>query len=383
MKRYQTLLLLTVFIILSISTFYTVAAHANKPNFLLKKISGNEKEVQDIKFPAYYQRDNQINYSLSITSAGSKYMGEGSLFTTPRPGEDEHPSWYRHNETQYPRFMRGKTDTLGFYEDKRIIAYVHSQYKGLKGFDIDILHKKSRKSETIRIKIPNLSERSYLSVWDVQKFGNQLKIVADANSGIHVYSILLPEKKLSGDDLIASRSDTGKYKVDPIPMSETTENVPSGIVAFHEEKVDNEGIAKTGDAYVYQLNTRKRQKLQLPKDFPVNQVDELFYYYNNKSVYISASVKNGLRVTEYDAENGLLKHDSTLHFQHPDKGSGMMVKIKNGKAFVLIPNNFEEKTNLFYIFDMSNGNKLYSGKIIQDGGGDQWKFIQAVNFTIN
>jgi|GEM_PF-1633583 len=381
MRRYINLLVIVVAVVAAIPFFYTALAADKDPGLMLKKISGNEKEIRNVKITALdNQEDNLLNRMFSITSSGSRYLGRESSFSLL----DEDPDWYKQYVKQYPRFMRGKTNQGGFYEDRQMIAYADIIPQPLHRFDkelyVEVLDKKTRKTETMKRKVQGFSKQSFPSVWDVQKTGNELKVAAATDGDIRVYRVSLPDKKITGGKWITQRGQTGRM-AQYTQLAETDMNKPNHILAYQEEKVDDDGSVKEMNTVIYKYYTNETKKLKPPINIPLRNRDNWKYVYNGKTVYMATGgKKGGARLLTFDG-NGKLKADKTFAIKYQSTGNPIP-EIKNGRLYFLIPNDSREKACLLYVFDISSGKQLYSGKVVQKGKRINPRYVEGVKLTI-
>lgn len=380
MRRYLNLLVILVAVVAAIPLFYTALAAGKDPGLVLKRVSGNENEIPNVKITAMDSQENRLNRMFSITSSGSHDLRRESSFLSL----DEDPAWYKQYVKQYPRYMRGKTDQGGFYEDKQMIAYAeikpHPLHRSRVALYVGVLDKKTKKIKTMKMKVPGFTKQSYPSVWDVQKTGNELKVAAGMDTGIRVYRVSLPDKKITGGKWITQRGQTGRM-AQYTQLAETDVNKPNHILAYQEEKVDDDGTVKEMTTFIYNYHTNETKKLRLPKDISLRDSDNWKFVYNGKTVYMAITKKNGgARLLTFDG-NGKLKADKTFAIKYQSTGNPIP-EIKNGRLYFLIPNDSREKACLLYVFDISSGKQLYSGKVVQKGKGVKARYVEGVELTI-
>ena len=91
MRRYLNLLVILVAVVAAIPLFYTTLAAGKDPDLVLKRVSGNENEIRNVKITAMDSQENRLNRMFSITSSGSHDLRRESSFLSL----DEDPAWYK------------------------------------------------------------------------------------------------------------------------------------------------------------------------------------------------------------------------------------------------------------------------------------------------
>src|SRR3954454_21189135 len=126
MKRYSKLISIACFIVLVIGTFYIQESMASSknPDFLIKKVSGNEEEVKGLSIFGEFTIGNHFLDTLHIDDTETTYTG-GLSFIEKLNRVHQSPE-IKQLQRDYRNFMRGKAENPAlFYEDEAHLAYVN------------------------------------------------------------------------------------------------------------------------------------------------------------------------------------------------------------------------------------------------------------------
>jgi len=392
MKRYLKSSLIILAIFLCLGTFYLKSAATSNPQFVLKNLSGSEKEANSIVIQGYYQNDRLMD-NVRISSKGTVYDSSMSILGKI----DKHLLGFGENqqlEKEYRSFMRGKTGVNSFYQDKDALIYANVIFKhssvGLQDFRFEVssIEKDTKAVHSSQIQPLNDKRYLYVSVEDIQRQGNSLKIltrnVADDHTAkaidaqrqeLHMYTIDLDSKKVVDDRTVMTASD--RENANFYMLQETDMTQPNDSAFYYkviskqsegrEEQVDGELICVN-------LKTYQVQKVAIPKELQENISLNVMPYYDNKMIYFAIDTKEGIKVVSFDQKTDRVVNRINLKFDKKDLAERFNFTVKNRKAYLLtspekIGQNPQPAT--LSVIDFSTGNRLYKGVITVKNANNQ------------
>ncbi|QQZ11218.1 hypothetical protein [Heyndrickxia vini] len=393
MKRYISSIVIIAIMFCTIGALYIYTAIADTlPEMKIVKVSGNDAELKNVVISGNYQIGN-TNDNFEVTTKGTTYFSERSFFEKL----DVEKGKLLELRKKYRNFMRGKHDTDSLFEDNELLVYTELNPRYNKySLDFSILNKKNKKKNSFKVDIPNYKEFSEVYFHDVQRVGNELKVITENNRRseqdknkieLHVYTIDYEQKKIMKDDIIASKFlgyEHAGYQYNSIYSTDPTITNKYFAIQDNEVKVQERKDGEIDEQIVnseivtYNYETNKIERIKLPKQYYdaqiVNDKDGTNYFIltNEKEVIIS-KVNIGKRSIEKIRKISL-----------PEMGANQnqIIKINNGKVYLLITQTNANDNNTLIVMDIRSGQKLYQGKITQS---EQKKNsnIELFDFEIN
>ncbi|WP_121614199.1 hypothetical protein [Mesobacillus foraminis] len=393
MRRYISLIVMVIAIVLSIGTFYIKSAASAGPEFIIKKQSGDEKEAKSVIVDGTYQKGNLVEI-VNISSQGSEYQSDGSIAERiDQLLQDNYG--IEQLQKDYREFMRGKNGENSFYEDGDFLLYANTnhQFSSLEGLDfefqVSILDKQSKNETSFKLQVPDSTRYSHIIVEDVQMIGNRVKVItrngkashpdSDMNAEeLHAYSIDLANKKMTGDKTVLEVENQNKDGyTDFLKIEETQYTQSSNFVFF--QKVTNTHVPMEDgsyrvdmtnkELYMFDLEKNQGKTLVLPKDLLESVHMNLLPFYDGNMLYFPVQTKDRLELASYDIAKE--KVVNRVELDQKITGNSYM-KIKDSKVYVLAdPEKVgqEEEPASIVISNLETGEALYKGVItITDGG---------------
>ncbi|SEN12655.1 hypothetical protein [Paenibacillus sp. OV219] len=216
MKRYWFSILLVIFILGSVGTYYVTAAARSFPEYKLLTVSGDDNEAKSLVL----QGESKDYGSLEINAKGSLYFQEKSFFDSFRENEMfKYSPDLQQMLKDHRNFMRGKKTYNGFYQDGQVLAY--ADIKG--GNDLNnrnyrlsvtVLDLKNNDKISFTASIPKQEKYNWISTSDVQVKGQTMTVItynlkkASGNQQntpgqeIHSYTIDLNKKSIAEDRVL-------------------------------------------------------------------------------------------------------------------------------------------------------------------------------------
>lgn len=399
MKRYLSSIIIAAVMVFSIGTFYiyTAVSASPFPNLKIVKESGNEKELKDIVVTGNYNLDRSNgNFNLSLD--GTEYLSERSFMEKLDTVNDQIKALRK----QYRNFMRGKTDLYSFFEDKDLLVYAEISPNKVgeetHSFDISTLKKKNKAKSSFSIIIPNNKQYSSIRILDVQRVGNEIKVITEnyyyMNSNIekdeiHLYTIDYIKKKVVKDNTIytlPSRNSDIEIQFEQIFNTDFT--IPNQYFVFKINKVkyknmkdgsSEEELLKS-ELHAFNIETNKMKKIVLPKALKNAQIES----YQNDSIYFTKQIDQQLNVFKLNIENNQLVSERKIPLSLAKDNYFILLKITNEKLY-LLTNGSDQNVGEISVTDIQSGNPLYRGKIVKDGieTGEKKSKIEFYDIEVN
>lgn len=390
MKKYWKIIVIAAVIIFGIGTFYVNAAMSasQNPAYEIKKISGNEKEINPVVITGEYQQ-SPVNFErLWITSEGSSYQGEQSFFERMKGNRSLE---VKRMQKDYRNFMRGKnTWETAFYEDKQYLVSADVTYtensvtanfiKLNSEFEISVLDKKTNDTTNFQIPVPKGGDYSHVLVTDVQMVNEKLEIITknqpehkgEINPEIHVYGFDVQAKKVIDDETIIEEPNQEENTHVEIGMiSESSSTTKHPYVFF--EKVVYE-VTETGDGYntekvkekaffSYHLETKTVEVIKLPESVDKSYTAATF---NDSRLYLTKFVEEGFVITPYNTESKKLEDNIEVKLENGKEWERLLpAKMNDGKLYVVMSHVNWEKPARLVVADLNSGDMLFEGEIVQ------------------
>ncbi|MEH7119474.1 hypothetical protein V7128_18960 [Neobacillus vireti] len=393
MKRYLKLILIILAIFLCLGTFYLKSSATSNPQFVFKKLSGSEKEANSIVIQGYYQNDRLMD-NVMISSKDTVYDSSMSLLGKI----DKHLLGFGNNqqlEEEYPSFMRGKTGVNSFYQDKDALIYANVIFKhssvGLQDFRFEVssLEKDTKAEHSYQIQPLNDKRYLYVSVEDIQRQGNHLKILTrnaaadhtaeaiDAErQEVHVYTINLDSKKVVDDQTVLTASD--RENANFYMLQETDMTQPNDSAFYYKviSKPSEGGKEQVDSEFIWvNLKTNQVEKVTIPKELQENISLNVTPLYDNKMIYFAKETKKGIKVVSFDPK--IEREVNSLNLKD-DKGKWAKkfnFTVKNGKVYILTsPEKVgkDPQPATVNVLDLRTGNQLYKGVITPENVNNQF-----------
>lgn len=379
---------------LVIGAFYIQGslASSGKPDFVIKKISGDEDVVKKLVIFGSLPSGNYREETLHIDDTETIYESERSFIESVE-GVHLFPE-IKQLQQDYRNFMRGKIkDPSLFYEDENHVAYANIKWdQGSIGptrfsFDIEVLNKDSKEVTVIKESLPKDGSYNYAYVRDVQWIDGKLKVAAEIHtdingwkSEIHLYTFDLNSQKLIENHLLSSVDDEKNPNSNVTVLTEEgdigakkellIEKTKWKSVPYREgsrdEKVDSQLI-------LYNYETDEQKSIEKPEF----QFDLVSLY--NSVIYFMKSTENGLEIHPYDIESSKFLKAQVLPVEMPSKlseengGSFPVVTIKNDRIYLTSPYKDEQSKGSVVVADVKTWNILYEGAIEQSNPSEDGK----------
>lgn len=385
MKKYWKIVVVLTITVITIGTHYIRTSYASQtmPEFEIKKISGDEKELQNLIIYGEYNVGDFLYYSFKILNGKTININQDSIISEIV----ELPSQFETIMKEHKNFLRQKVLIPGnFYEDKGWLAYAEYEMEPLVGgltnrnkFIIDVMNKKTDETVDFEVAIPDSENYYMIDINDVQLMNGKVKVLAtnysdDESEEAHLYVFDIKEKKLIRDDVILKNSEDGEngkwtsFSINNDNFSlKPSEYALILLQSFQKEMNENSKDVETkisgSECYVYNFEKEVLEKINNEEQGVVETAS-----LHNSTVFLQSMIDDRLEVVPYDIETGTWREKSLFNVpqtsRNTDNGdlhAEPFITVLNGKIYII--NAIDDGYSLF-IGDLSTGKSLYEGKIV-------------------
>lgn len=383
MKKYWKLIALPLFIIVVFAVFYINerAVTKNFPQFNFYLTAEEAKAVESLVIHGDLFRGMFDYEPFRIEKDGTTYLRDESfmkrLYMSYRPLEIERL------QKEYRNFMRGKDESLDLYfENEEILAYssipYHWRTYESNMFDIAVLDKKTNKTNSFSLPIPNHSAYWYVDVYGVTVQDQKMSIVTvndgmdetgeASNMEVHLYTVDIEGKKLLSDELIAAFSsqpiDYGYEGVDIIFDDRSTKNEMLILHSrtTHEPKGDDfSETVQMKEIIKYNIGTLEVEEVSYPKE---EQLGKLVAFAEDQ-LYFANIANSNLYLTKYDSGKGEITKELEAPLQNSYSSIGDLYNalVEDGIFYFIPPSVDGLELGSIVIVDLKSLTLNYNGQI--------------------
>lgn len=382
MKKYVSLIILPLFIIVMIGYFYIEVQSATKyyPRYQFEKISGNEAVVKDLVVTGEFSYDAFGFESFQVDSEGTTYYHDESFLRKNYYGYQEFKLESLINN--YRNFMRGKAPFVQyFYETDEMVAY-SSVLSDITGFDytnfkIAVLDKSTKDVDEFTVPIPNVDDYYNVTVEQVYLDSNEIYIITinermnnegmTSAEDVHVYVFDFEKEEMVRHEIIGKvesfQTEQG-YKIIEILKDESEENgsfVMFEIEGTYIDEFENHKYGETlklNQGIKFNVLTNETEKLKVD-----DSIGEPLAMLGNEVFFANVGEKT-LDISVYDTESLTIKNDLSIPTEESLKVQDLYnPRLENGKLYI-VPSADEERleTDIFVI-DLAKLETEYIGKV--------------------
>jgi hypothetical protein len=400
-KQFWKLITLIIVIVIVLVTYFVqtgLVVAGQYPEFVIKKVSGDESEIKNVEINGDYYHDNQYSSPLTISNKGSLYFAEQSYFKKL----ESHfpPNEASKLKENYRSFMRGKWyNPASYFENDEFLAYVdlnsstrvlNTYYQQDYSLKVDVLDKKTKDTNAFDIKIPGQDGSEYFELLDVQMIDGLLKVVTrlhlysdggQEHSQVNVYTIDPAKKKLIGDETIVLGKEKDDNRLYTIGVLNDGNDIQEerNLVLLQEElekpkespeneevfQEDASPIVMSRSFYIYNLETMEMKELSVTDDRKKELVDGNLdaVSINENKVYLSYQLEGKLTVLGFSLDT--YKEETNYSFNLPDLEIENLgdVMLKNDRVYVSEAFKDSKIHATVFVGDVTSGKVLYQGEI--------------------
>ncbi|MEO4055144.1 hypothetical protein [Solibacillus sp. CAU 1738] len=384
MKKYWKIILISVVIVITISSYYIQLAMASKNDvsFKIETISGNNEEINNLLLQASYHSD-KAHHLLTISEGGVTVSDQmNRSFIEDLMSGRYVPLVFQNYIQEHRNFMRGKVlhESRYFEDEARLIyaTFLDNDQKVILGnpltLQIDILDKHTNDSSSFKINTPAQASYDWINLTDIYVENGKIKILASGfsmNGGqeLRIFTVDENKKEFEHD-----------LKIAPIKPDEEMYNIRLFI---HSDKIQNEKY------YLYYVNENNNQFGRGQSE----SIPGIMYLYNNTNneveeweipaklkpnigsivvqgeyIYIPVHSVKGLELNRYNIEKK--QWEESIHHNYANTsnfGSEPFLQLSDGKLYLV---SRVSDGHLLMIDDLNTGESLYEGKIIIENRED-------------
>jgi hypothetical protein len=376
--RYWLSIALALLIVVSVGSYY-IEADSSKPDFVLVKRMGDEKEAAGVRLSGQFGQ-NGPDGAVSIGTAGSEYRSDRFLAARLDPywGYGQ----FRRVIAEHRNFMRGKQNWSELYEDGSVLAYADVREVGAgaaaRSYKLAVswLDKATNRTSSFEVGLPTSAAYKQVRVADVQVFGDQLKIVtrnyrtSDENAEIHLYSLALKDGSvLSDKKLLLEEGDVlvrGPYEEEWFRSSRYAvflvgqlRQVPGGRKDYSAEETGRQ-------LALFDLQTGEQVKIVSAEiadllDSTSEPIDLNISLQGDK-LYAAKKIESGAREIMYDIATA----KTSVHDVQTDPVRFMT--LGGGRLYMLTdPHADKKELPSLVVADAAAGKLLYEGTVAVKG----------------
>ncbi|OAB42414.1 hypothetical protein [Paenibacillus glacialis] len=390
MRRYWISIVLSVFIVVGLGTYYVYGAVVRFPEYKISKVSGDVNEGTKIVVQGGFLEGGRYQ-SIFATAEGSDYPIRSNLFTQMFWGTGSgmtEQTDIRQIIKDHRSFMRGKGKISNFYKDDKWIIYadavVHITYNAKTEIvlSIDLLNKTTGVVKHYETKVDDSTNYSQTFIEDVQLNGEQIHLlISQRSTGIingsegeyRDYAININSGAITNNGRIAF-GDTTKDYVELFDRSIMNSIVSSpsdyAILSVTDQQPRvNEYMDEHFYSYAYKTGELTDLSETLMKA-GIDDIGNLSLDGNVLSILIYE--EEFIKLTRYNLDTGSLANKViSLTAKQLDADQIVMGITKNNRLYILSHKNDIPKVA---VLDETNGAIRYTGEIVYDGKplGTNW-----------
>lgn len=263
MRRYWLSIIIAVFAVSGIGSYYAFARQNYLPEYKLETIQGDPKDGEAVTLTGSYYGDMRSE-SLKVNTAGSEY---GGLNTNLRIKLTGSPWYYRQPDIRqllndHKSFMRGKGNMNGFYRDEEWVIYsdVSLKNKGSEAkLQLTLLDEATDKVSTFQQSYELPKEPRYINIEDVQRIGNKIfllvkKFYIDIKSTEVEYDIIVMDSasgKLLRNEKLDNWSSHAEDQMEVNIILTDRPSAPTETIFFHISNKDYDKLSEKYYSYSY------------------------------------------------------------------------------------------------------------------------------------
>lgn len=375
MRKYMLTAVLVVFAVVTIGTYYIQASQEAPPIYKLTTVQGDASLVEGIAvYGNYMIKDSAFGIKRAyITTNSTDYPDEKSAISQSlnrRPMKTQLDQWIE----EHRQFMRGKTNTSGFYENEEMLAYVNATVDTKRSNDptakknakvsISVLNKQKDNTQEIASDINIDHDVTDIYVQNVQLVDQELVAMVFMNHSAKGY--------VSEPQIIRLNVTTKEITNDPLVLPGVKPAAADGdaqyarLVNQNLEHTDQWILRMSRDNHIKAYQVDVKTGLISPLAFQGHEMllNNIMNAYGQKIYFLQKAVSNkgemGFNVISYDLVSK--EYETTLKNTTIDLSENITYAFKQDHLYIMGYKNF--KGNRLYVFNLTSGNLEYEGKVV-------------------
>lgn len=390
MKRYLLTILLAVFALAGVGTYYVHGMLHPLPEYRVEPVEGDGSFISSLKVAGNLYRENANRaYHLEISTEGSAYDVERSLFSRRQtvPLEAELDS--RHHS-----FLRGKHAALVNYyldDDWLIYADLYSRRISDKEWEIavnvEMLDLESgEKTEFTRVLESRDRDRwPYLA--DVQRIGDEIRLFASVSGTYRVYVLGTDGELLrtvnATPDLPDVAEEDGQREISL--LSNHRPHAPKDVVGIQVITFEESGV---GQLDLYLFDYREEKIRPFATIVPEQEAEWRHAYQDHmtdEALYLAWKKETELQIDRIGLAD-TVRQTRVIPVEQMDGNRVLNVTLSEGKAHVLAELRREDETArnfMVSVVDLKSGAILAKGKVdAASVGGSPFEELYVHGFIV-
>jgi hypothetical protein len=387
MRKYMVTAFLVVFAVVTIGTYYVQAAQETPPNYKLTTVQGDASLVEDIVVNGnYLSKDSVFGIKRAyITTNGTDYPDEKltiSQSLNRKPVKTQLDRWIE----EHRQFMRGKTNTAGFYENEEMLAYVNMTVDSKRSNDlsakknakisISVLNKEKNNTQEITSDIQVDNDVSDIYVQNVQLVDQQLVTMVFLNHRAKGY--------VSEPQIIRVNLTTKEIMNEPLALPGAKSEAANGdnqFVRLANQNLDHTDqwiltVSKDNHKKAYQVDVTRGQISPLAFQGHEMLLNNIMKAYGQKIYFLqeaASSKKNiGFTVISYDLVSK--EYETILKNTSIDTSENITYAFKQDHLYIIGHKNMGNKYfkgDRLYVFNLTSSKLEYEGKAVSTEATNQ------------
>lgn len=386
MKRYWLSIIITMFAVSGIGSYYSFGKQNYLPEYKLETVQGDPQEGAKITLTGSYYGDISSEH-LKINLGGSEYIG---LNTNLRLRLTESP-WYcklpdfQQMLTDHKSFMRGKGNGNGFYRDEERVIYADVSIKNkgsvkpLAALKLTLLHEATDRVSAFEQTYELPKETNYIYVEDVQLIDDKIYLLVhkfyknDITIDYDIVALDLSSGKLLRNEKLenwSSRTKDMQMQVGVILSDRPS--APAENILFNVSEVNINNSDKLSEKY-YSYSYRTGLLTELPDTFWQSAADtDKTISLQNDFFYFTEYGSDRLILSRY---NLITKEQERAYVSVSAEQLGvdeikLSVQISSDRVYVLFN---QAGVPGAAALDLANGKVLFKGHTVEIGNGQDMK----------
>jgi len=393
MRRYWISIVLSVFILVGLGTYYVYGAVVHFPEYKISKVSGDVNEGSKISVQGNFADGGRYQL-LVATAEGSDYplrrSAYSQLFSGTRSWMNEQAD-IRHILNDHRSFMRGKGNINSFYKDDEWVIYADAV--GDKSeiiLSIELLNQTSGVVKHYETIVDNPFSTFYVE--DVQLIGEQIHmlisqrsktnpnrgIVYSSNSKVeyHDYVLDINSGALMNNGRIAFGDNT-KDNIELFNHSILNPNYSSpsdnALLIVTDEQDNTANYMGIPNQHIYAYTYKTGVLTDLSDKLKKAGIDDYGDLRLDGNVLSILNYEEDfIKLSRYNIETEkMANEDISLSAKQLNADNIIMGTMKNNRLYILFYKNDIPKVA---VLDATNGAILFTGEVVYEGEASESKW---------
>ncbi len=417
--RYALSIGLCLFVLATLGYYYAYASDERLPSLKLETIEGDAKEGAALSLIGSYNGRIDTRF-LTVTTEDSQYTRPSTFADRILPKDSSltvGPD-LKAIRKEHPNFMRGKSESMGWYQDKELLVYAvagPTKPDRRLRLGVELLDERSGKIKRYSVEAENSQSYSSAYVADVQRVGTQLHVLVkmkrnravngeQEGSGLNevwdyvldsANGIVIARHNL-GEELKAESGADAKLLIGSITEESAVAQSDYALIKVTETRAKQVGdnvqeIQPLGSRlYSYSYRTGERKLLAPFKTTTRGSGFACTLSGNQASILQNGETPGSLAWTLFDVSTGEKKADLAVTAEQLGGTDFGTTIISHGRVYALVHDKISPQGgggSIAAVLDAATGQVLYRGKaVITDpthDGDKEWSRLELFNMRLS